>query len=236
MTDKIVNVSKLNIRKFPNGDLQGYIKSGTEVEVLEKDGNWSRINTTAWVMSDYLRDPPGSKVISGKIIKRIVIHCSATKPDYNATAEDINGWHTDPIHKGGRGWSRAGYHWVIEREPCKVMPLVPMNDDEVLEPSERSNGVRGYNKDSIHVCYVGGLNEKGRPANNITAEQTEELVALLQTLVKNRPGLQQIVGHTDLYSLKKCPSFDVATFLHKHLPRSFAKKYALPLKSVKSAK
>ncbi len=229
MTDKIVNVNKLNIRTSPNGNLQGYIKSGTEVEVLEKDGNWSRINTTAWVMNEYLRDPPKLKRVKGESIKRIVIHCSATKPSYNATAEDINRWHTSPKSEGGRGWSRAGYHWVIEREPCRVMPLVPMNDDKILEPWEISNGVKGYNKDSIHVCYVGGLNEKGRPADNITSEQKKELIALLQALVKNRPGLQQIVGHTDLDPMKKCPSFDVAKFLHKHLPRSFAKKYALPL-------
>ncbi|MBE8182531.1 MAG: SH3 domain-containing protein [Candidatus Portiera sp.] len=230
MVDKIVNVSKLNIRNYPKGSLQGYIKSGTEVEVFEEKSGWSKIKTTAWVMSDYLRDLPESETVSGEVIKRIVIHCSATKPDYNATAEDIKKWHTDPVFKGGRGWSRAGYHWVIEREPCRVVPLVAMNDDEVLESWEISNGVRGYNKDSIHVCYVGGLNEKGRPADNITPEQTEELVALLQSLVQTRPNLQHIVGHTDLYPLKACPSFDVAKFLHKNLSQDLAKKYALPLR------
>ena len=224
MSSKIVSAAKLNVRRTPNGALQGSLRAGTEVEVLTTQRGWSQIQSTAWVLDKYLSE---GKAPAGEFIKRIVVHCSATKPNYNATVDDIRRWHTDPIHKGGRGWSKAGYHWVIERQPCQVMTLVPMNDDEVLESSEISNGVRGYNKDSIHVCYVGGLNSRGRPANNMTSEQKAELIALLTTLVKDRPRLQHIVGHNDLSAMKACPSFNVGDFLRANFPREFATKYAL---------
>ena len=224
MSSKIVNASKLNVRSTPNGALQGSLKVGTAVEVLATKGNWSQIQSKAWVLDKYLSE---GKTPPGKLIKRIVVHCSATKPNYNATVDDIRRWHTDPKDKGGRGWSKAGYHWVIERKPCKVMTLVPMNDNAVLEPSEISNGVRGYNNDSIHVCYVGGLNAQGRPANNMTPKQKKELIALLKTLVKDRPRLQHIVGHNDLSAMKACPSFNVGAFLRANFPRKFAAKYAI---------
>ncbi len=224
---KIVNVNKLNFRQSPRGKLQGYLSVGMEVEEIDTRGSWSQVQTTAWVRNDYLKGSEDTDMTNAEIIKRIVIHCSATKPNQNVTAEDINRWHTDPKSKGGRGWSRAGYHWVIERQPCQVIPLVQMNNDEVLEPWEISNGVRGYNKDSIHICYVGGLNAKGKPAGNISNQQTKELIALLNTLVANRPQISHIIGHNDLDPLKACPSFDVAKFLHKKMPANFAKKYAL---------
>ncbi len=227
MTTGIVKADKLNLREKVGGRVGAVLLGGTEVRVTDAREDWSQVQVTGWVSNRYLNESlETEQATSGKRIRRIVIHCSATKPKQNFTAADINSWHTSPKSEGGRGWSRAGYHWVIERNPCRVMPLVAMDDDEVLEPREIANGARGYNRDSIHVCYVGGLNARGKPAENITKEQTQELIALLNVLTRHRPHLKKIVGHNDLNPMKACPSFDVAKFLHKHCQASFANKYA----------
>lgn len=229
----IVSASKLRVRSEPMGQITNYLYRGEEVDVISSSGSWSRIQDQnsaehpirGWVASRYLENDPYEQE-EGRIIKRIVIHCSATKPHQNFTAKDILGWHTNPIHKGGNGWSRAGYHWVITREPCKIEPLVFLNDNEVLSKKEIANGAYGSNRDSIHVCYVGGVDNRKRPAANITKAQIKEMVTLLQMLVRNRPKLEEIVGHNDLNPMKACPSFDVAKFLRKHFPAKFAKKYS----------
>ncbi len=230
---KIVTASKLRVRSEPLGRIVNYIFRGAEVDVMSSSGSWSQVQTLnsfespirGWVANQYLQDNPYEEPEEGRIIKRIVIHCSATKSNHNATADDIRRWHTDPVLKGGRGWSRAGYHWVIERTPCSVQPLVPLNDSEILSREEISNGSFGYNKTSIHVCYVGGLNDKGRPDDNMTEEQKAEMVALLQVLVKDRPKLENIVGHNDLNPMKACPSFDVVKFIRQNFSAKFSDRY-----------
>ena len=230
--DRIVSVSKLRVRSSPGGKIINHLLQGQEVDVLGEDGLWSEIQLstsfakpiTGWVATRYLVDNPTEEKEEGKLIKRIVIHCSATQEGRNFTAADINRWHTDPVIKGGRGWSRAGYHWVIELNPCRVMPLVPLSENQILSSQEIANGARGYNKTSIHVCYIGGLDKNRRPKNTMTSEQKEQMISLLKILTKRR-SINAIVGHNDLNPMKACPSFDVAKFLQQEFDSKFAKKY-----------
>ena len=65
-----------------------------------------------------------------------------------------------------------------------------------------------YNQHSIGICYEGGLDTQGRPADTRTPEQKQALVALLRSLKEDYPDAT-ILGHRDLPNVRKdCPCFD----------------------------
>ena len=59
---------------------------------------------------------------------------------------------------------------------------------------------------SICICYEGGLNARGRPADTRTPAQKESLVEVLSAL-KERFPKAKIVGHYELGANKACPCF-----------------------------
>ena len=145
-------------------------------------------------------------------INRIILHCSASMEGIDLTGQDILRMHTNPVSQGGRGWKNPGYHYVI-RLNGKV--------DQILPESRIANGVKGYNADSVHVCYIGGLmkKEQGKgksekslpaklvPANTMTPKQRAAIVALLLDLHEKFPQAK-LYGHNQL-AAKACPSFKV---------------------------
>ncbi|HEC12288.1 MAG TPA: hypothetical protein ENI80_03420 [Acidiferrobacteraceae bacterium] len=161
----------------------------------------------------------------------IVLHSSDSPNGRADTVDDIRRWHTNPkiIGSGtqaqcpkclasvdenawrcntcgqhfGRGWKKAGYHHVIEIDGA-AMPLVELNDDEILEPWEIANGAYGYNRRSVHICMI------GRDA--FSYAQWLSLTDLSFQYQDQFPRAQ-IVGHRDLNPNKICPGFDVATWL-----------------------
>ena len=69
-----------------------------------------------------------------------------------------------------------------------------------------------YNAHSIGICYEGGLDEKGKPADTRTPAQKRTLLALLKSLRVDFPDAE-ILGHRDLPWVKKaCPCFDVREY------------------------
>ena len=66
---------------------------------------------------------------------------------------------------------------------------------------------QNHNKYSIGVCYEGGLDIRGQPADTRTAEQKVAMRQLLEDLHRRYPRAV-IVGHHDLNHGKKCPCFD----------------------------
>jgi N-acetyl-anhydromuramyl-L-alanine amidase AmpD len=64
-----------------------------------------------------------------------------------------------------------------------------------------------HNKHSIGVCYEGGLDAAGRPADTRTEEQKVALRELLQQLHERFPKAI-IVGHNVFNPMKACPCFD----------------------------
>ena len=68
---------------------------------------------------------------------------------------------------------------------------------------------RNHNAHSIGVCYEGGLNIRGQPADTRTEAQRQALRRLLKEL-KERYPRALIVGHRNLNPLKACPCFDAA--------------------------
>jgi N-acetylmuramoyl-L-alanine amidase len=131
-------------------------------------------------------------------INHIVVHCSATPEGKDYSIDTIRKWHTD------RGWRDIGYHAVIYR------------NGEVHQgrrDNEIGAGVRGHNKHSIHLCYVGGVEKNKKNGNWIpkdtrTIEQKEALIDLCN-YYKNLHPKAEILGHRDFIGVtKSCPSFD----------------------------
>ena len=84
-----------------------------------------------------------------------------------------------------------------------------------------ANGARGYNATSVHVAWVGGVDDAGRPVDNRTPAQRAALRLVVARLAKSFPDAD-IVGHRDLSPdlngngivdpwerVKECPCFDV---------------------------
>ena len=125
-----------------------------------------------------------------RTINLIVIHCSAVKPDQLSSAAQIDTWHRQRgFHLG------IGYHYVVRRNG-QIEPGRP----EWMIGAHCLN----HNQHSIGVCYEGGLNARGQPADTRTAAQKAEMRRLLETLHERYPGAK-IVGHHDLDQPRPAP-------------------------------
>ena len=128
-------------------------------------------------------------------ITLFIIHCSATRCGQPYSFEDCRRDHID-----GRHFRDIGYHYYITRDG-RVHPGRPLS----LEGAH----CFGHNRHSIGICYEGGLDADGRPADTRTPEQTEQFILLLMRMVKIFPGVR-IRGHRDMPGSipKACPCFD----------------------------
>jgi len=140
-------------------------------------------------------------------IKRIVIHCAATREGENFTVKDVRKWHIE-----GRGWSDVGYHYII---------LLDGTVQSGRPVQKIGAHTKGYNNDSIGICYIGGLDKEGKAKDTRTPGQKKSLKKLVSDL-KEIYDIEEIKGHRD-YSpdvnhdgeitsdewMKECPCFDV---------------------------
>lgn len=130
------------------------------------------------------------------------------------TAADIRHWHTSPVDEGGRGWKQVGYTDLIHLNGG-IEQLVPNNDDEIVDPWEVTNGVKGKNAISRHIVYVGGGTGK-RPKDTRTEHQNEAIWRFVGRFIKKFPWVQ-VAGHYQFDDKKKfCPGFDVPAWLRMH--------------------
>ena len=129
-------------------------------------------------------------------ISLIVIHCSAVRPDQSSSAVQIDMWHRQRgFHLG------IGYHYVIRRNG-----EIEEGRPEYMVGAHCVN----HNSHSIGVCYEGGLDIRGQPADTRTEEQRKAMRRLLEELHGRYPRAL-IVGHHDLNPHKDCPCIkDVA--------------------------
>ena len=138
-------------------------------------------------------------------IKLLVIHCSATRCNVPFTVEQLRQCHLQ------RGFKDIGYHFYITRDG-ELHHCRPI--------SEPGAHVRGFNKESIGICYEGGLDCKGHPKDTRTEWQKHSMRVLILTLLKDYPGCR-ICGHRDLSPdlngngeiepeewIKACPCFN----------------------------
>ena len=127
-------------------------------------------------------------------IDQIIVHCSATREGQHVTVQQIRQWHLQ------RKFADIGYHYVVRRNG-EIEPGRP----EWLIGAHCVN----HNAHSIGICYEGGLDIRGQPADTRTAEQKQTMRRLLEQLHERYPRAM-IVGHHDLYPPKDCPCFDAA--------------------------
>ena len=134
-----------------------------------------------------------------RYINDIIIHCSASPYRRDDRAADIKAWHTLPPPRG-RGWSNIGYHYVIDLDGTieRGRPI-----------SQAGSHCKGHNAHSIGICYVGGLDQDGNPADTRTAEQRASLLKLLTNLLMMYGC--SVHGHHDYNRTKLCPCFDART-------------------------
>ena len=131
-----------------------------------------------------------------RTITLIIIHCSAVRPDQTSSAAQIDTWHRQRgFHLG------IGYHYVIRRNG-----EIEQGRPEYMVGAHCLN----HNAHSIGVCYEGGLDIRGQPADTRTTAQKVALRLLLEDLHRRYPRAL-IVGHHDLNPHKDCPCIpDVA--------------------------
>lgn len=149
-----------------------------------------------------------------RVIKNIVLHCSAG----HSNADKIQDYFLRPKSKGGRGWRTGGYHLIIERDGS-IVKIYPY--DKI------TNGVRGHNLSTIHICYVGGVEEGNVTIakDTRTQKQKEAIHLAIQDAINwslnNGSESIGVVGHRDFSldnngngliepyeRIKECPSCD----------------------------
>jgi N-acetylmuramoyl-L-alanine amidase len=125
-------------------------------------------------------------------VNKIIVHCTATPEGRDVTVDEIRRWHVEE-----KNWSDIGYHWIVT-----------LNGTLERGRPEHIQGAhaKGFNKNSIGLCYVGGVNKNMNPKDTRTEGQKETLKCILEDL-KDRYPNAEIIGHRDVSS-KACPSFD----------------------------
>jgi N-acetylmuramoyl-L-alanine amidase len=130
-------------------------------------------------------------------INKIIVHCTATPEGRKVSVEEIDSWHKQ------RGWSQIGYHYVVQLDGT-INPGRPI--------TITGAHVKGHNKGSIGITYVGGVeSERGEDGKWIakdtrTEAQKDSLEYLVGYLCASYPGAE-VYGHCD-FSSKACPSYD----------------------------
>lgn len=145
-------------------------------------------------------------------IKYIFIHCSA---GYSGRKGIEAFWKS-------KGWKSPGYHRLVELDG-KI--------EKLADFSAITNGVVGWNSQSIHICYVGGVERKNvnKALDSRTPEQKESLIKCIEEAkkwIKDNGNNTKIIilGHRDASPdkngngvieswerIKECPSFDAKT-------------------------
>ena len=140
-----------------------------------------------------------------KKLQYLIIHCTATPEGRHVSVADIEQWHLKE-----RGWSRVGYSDMITLDGS-LMNLHPFDTNDVVDPWEITNGVRGFNGLARHIVYAGGTDRAGKTKDTRTALQKATMTDYVRYMVKRHPDIQ-VAGHNQ-FSDKECPSFDVPKWL-----------------------
>ena len=138
-------------------------------------------------------------------IDEIIIHCTATLPDWwqnkstQAKVNEVRRWHLD------RQWSDIGYHYLIDRDGTVVTG----------RPLDRTGShVKGHNTGTVGISLFGGFGGSAGDnfADNFTEDQQRALLDLIATLRADHPSITKISGHNQ-YAAKACPCFSVPAWL-----------------------
>ena len=147
-----------------------------------------------------------------KKIKYLILHCTATPEGRPVSKKELIKWFTDPVPLGN-GWSKPGYRTMVHLDG-QSSDLVDFDNDGWLEWPEVTYGAKGFNSESIHISYVGGVQKYNIkiPKDTRTAAQIKTLRAHTEAILSYHPDIQ-ILGHNEVNPHKACPSFNVSRWL-----------------------
>ena len=127
-----------------------------------------------------------------RLVKEIIIHCSATREGQLVSVDTIRDWHL------AKGWNDIGYHFYIDLDGT-------INKGRDID--KIGAHCKGRNRNSIGICYCGGVEADGKtPKDTRTQEQKDSLLNVLKTLKAMYPEAV-IYSHSE-FAAKACPSFD----------------------------
>ena len=136
-------------------------------------------------------------------VKWIVVHCSGSRCNRPFTVKGL-------IATGNQRFGQPSYHYYVRRNGT-VVPILP--------ESVRGVHASGFNSCSIAVCYEGGLDENGIPADTRTELQRHALYELLKQLRHDYPQAR-IAGHCELPgTTKPCPCYNCSSEYKDLQPR-----------------
>lgn len=125
-------------------------------------------------------------------INEIILHCTATEQCREVSVAEIDSWHR------ARRFKCIGYHYVIHLDG-----RISVGRKESVVGAH----CIGHNKNSIGVCYVGGL-RNGKPVNTLNYKQINALRGLLAILMFRYCLSDNNVHLHSEYAKKDCPCFD----------------------------
>jgi N-acetylmuramoyl-L-alanine amidase len=140
----------------------------------------------------------GNIYLTKRKITQIVLHCSASDYHKNFTATDIDKWHQQ------RWGSGCGYHYVI---------LLDGTIEKGRWVDYPGAHVKGHNRNSIGICYIGGVDENNNVVYDYeTQEQHESMLRLIKLLCESYSINPQdhVLGHNEFQGVnKQCPCLDM---------------------------
>jgi len=147
-------------------------------------------------LNKYIPPPNSSLTINRqntRNIEYIFLHTAASSK--NATPLSLMNYFFTP-EPNGRFWKNGGYHWIVEQNG---------NATRLYNDNEITNGVKGYNYNSIHLNWIGG-----KTGLDITQNQAYTLKRLVLKYTAAYPEAK-VIGHNQVTN-KACPWFYVPKF------------------------
>jgi len=129
-------------------------------------------------------------------ITSIAIHCSASPQGRGDDAHTIDKWH---LERWGKN-SGIGYHYVIDEFG---------NIFKGRWVDYQGSHIKGYNRDTIGICRIGGMDNSGNEIEDATTLQLFAIKKLTNLLISNEMYKllpNAIKGHNEYPGVNKsCP-------------------------------
>ena len=143
-------------------------------------------------------------------VKRIVVHCTGEPSNAKRNREYYRHFFFEV-----RRWRHFGYHAVVYQNGTweKLQPLPEVTaDGGRITDATTANGAQGYNSDSLHIAYVGGLTPGSLKAADTRTEAQKQTLWAVIAMWKKDYHVSEVVGHSQLPGVRKaCPCFDAKT-------------------------
>ncbi|OVE78791.1 hypothetical protein BVY01_04405 [bacterium I07] len=122
-----VRVKNENIRAQPSGKKIGELAGGTEVEILEKQPNWVKVQVTAWIWSKSLTGDPSQ-------VEGFKMRASHILLDSEAKANEV----LVQLNQGGDFSALAGQHSIDKASGAKGGDLGEFSRGDLMPAFEES--------------------------------------------------------------------------------------------------